>query len=156
LRVSEVAALKVRDIDNQRMVMRDRTWEGRQGALRHALRGPARHPAQLLAAGAADAVPVSAGGLVTGGLIAITSFILALTIANSIKIANQWERLVVLRLASSARFAGPGLFFIIPIIETVAYRIDIHVITSTFKAEKTMTRDTMPVDVDAVTFLEGG
>ena len=47
---------------------------------------------------------------------------------------------------------GPGLFFIVPIIETVAYRIDIRVITSTFRAEKTLTRDTVPVDVDAVLF----
>ena len=94
----------------------------------------------------------SAGGLVTGGLIAIISFIIALIIANSVKIANQWERLVVLRLGQFRALAGPGLFFIIPIIETVAYRIDIRVITSTFKAEKTMTRDTVPVDVDAVLF----
>ena len=85
-------------------------------------------------------------------MIAITSLIIALIIANSVKIANQWERLVVLRLGQFRALAGPGLFFIIPIIETVAYRIDIRVITSTFKAEKTMTRDTVPVDVDAVLF----
>ena len=47
---------------------------------------------------------------------------------------------------------GPGLFFIIPIIDTVAYWIDIRVITSSFKAEKTLTKDTVPVDVDAVLF----
>ena len=47
---------------------------------------------------------------------------------------------------------GPGLFFIIPIIETVPYWIDTRVITSSFKAEKTLTKDTVPVDVDAVLF----
>ena len=73
-------------------------------------------------------------------------------LANSVKIANQWERVVVLRLGRFHRLAGPGLFFIIPILDTVAYRIDIRVITSTFKAEQTMTRDTVPVDVDAVLF----
>ena len=98
----------------------------------------------------------SAGGYVTGAAIAIISLVIASIIANSVKIANQWERLVVLRLGQFRALAGPGLFFIIPIIETVAYRIDIRVITSTFKAEKTMTRDTVPVDVDAVLFLEGG
>ena len=47
---------------------------------------------------------------------------------------------------------GPGLFFIIPVIDTVAYWIDIRVITTSFKAEKTLTKDTVPVDVDAVLF----
>jgi regulator of protease activity HflC (stomatin/prohibitin superfamily) len=47
---------------------------------------------------------------------------------------------------------GPGLFFIIPIVDTVPYWIDIRVITSSFKAEKTLTKDTVPVNVDAVLF----
>ena len=84
--------------------------------------------------------------------IAVVSFIVASIVANSVKIANQWERVVVLRLGRFHKLAGPGLFFIIPIIDMVAYRIDIRVITSTFKAEQTMTRDTVPVDVDAVLF----
>jgi len=84
--------------------------------------------------------------------IAVASFIVASILANSVKIANQWERVVVLRLGRFHRLAGPGLFFIIPILDIVAYRIDIRVITSTFRAEKTMTRDTVPVDVDAVLF----
>jgi len=85
-------------------------------------------------------------------VIAIGAFLIASILAGSIKVANQWERIVVLRLGRFRTLAGPGLFFIIPILETVAYRIDIRVITSTFKAEKTMTRDTVPVDVDAVLF----
>ena len=84
--------------------------------------------------------------------IAALSFVVAGTLANSVKIANQWERVVVLRLGRFNWLAGPGLFFIIPIVDMVAYRIDIRVITATFKAEKTMTRDTVPVDVDAVLF----
>jgi regulator of protease activity HflC (stomatin/prohibitin superfamily) len=59
---------------------------------------------------------------------------------------------VVLRLGRFHKLAGPGLFFIIPIVDAVAYRIDIRVLTSTFEAEQTMTRDTVPVDVDAVLF----
>jgi regulator of protease activity HflC (stomatin/prohibitin superfamily) len=84
--------------------------------------------------------------------IAVLSFVVASILANSVKIANQWERVVVLRLGRFNRLAGPGLFFIIPILDMVAYRIDIRVITAAFKAEKTMTRDTVPVDVDAVLF----
>ena len=107
----------------------------------------------LFGLGLAVAYPSwSAGGYVTGAAIAIISLVVASIISNSVKIANQWERVVVLRLGQFRALAGPGLFFIIPILETVAYRIDIRVITSTFKAEKTMTRDTVPVDVDAVLF----
>ena len=84
--------------------------------------------------------------------IAVASFVVASIVANAVKVADQWERVVVLRLGKFRSLEGPGLFFIVPIIETVPYRIDIRVITSTFKAEKTMTRDTVPVDVDAVLF----
>jgi regulator of protease activity HflC (stomatin/prohibitin superfamily) len=94
----------------------------------------------------------NAGDYVTSAAIAIVGFVVASILANSVKIANQWERVVVLRLGRFHMLAGPGLFYIIPILDMVAYRIDIRVITSTFKAEKTMTRDTVPVDVDAVLF----
>jgi len=85
-------------------------------------------------------------------VIAIASFIAASIAANAVKVADQWERVVVLRLGKFRSLEGPGLFFIVPVIETTPFRIDIRVITSTFKAEKTMTRDTVPVDVDAVLF----
>lgn len=84
--------------------------------------------------------------------IAVVSVVIAFVVSYSVKIANQWERVVVLRLGRFRSLEGPGMFFIIPIIETVAYWIDIRVITSTFKAEKTLTKDTVPVDVDAVLF----
>ncbi len=58
----------------------------------------------------------------------------------------------MLRLGHFHALKGPGLFFIIPVIDTVAYWIDIRVITTAFKAEKTLTKDTVPVDVDAVLF----
>jgi len=67
-------------------------------------------------------------------------------------VANQWERVVVLRLGHFLSLKGPGLFFIIPIIDTVPYWIDIRVITTSFQAEKTLTKDTVPVDVNAVLF----
>jgi regulator of protease activity HflC (stomatin/prohibitin superfamily) len=84
--------------------------------------------------------------------VAVLSFFVASIVANAIKVANQWERVVVLRLGRFRSLEGPGLFFIVPILDAVAYRLDIRVITSTFRAEQTMTRDTVPVDVDAVLF----
>jgi regulator of protease activity HflC (stomatin/prohibitin superfamily) len=59
---------------------------------------------------------------------------------------------VVLRLGSFHALKEPGLFFIIPIIDSIPYWIDIRVITTSFKAEKTLTKDTVPVDVEAVLF----
>jgi regulator of protease activity HflC (stomatin/prohibitin superfamily) len=90
---------------------------------------------------------------ITGALwIAVIFFTIALIISSSIKIANQWEKAVVLRLGDFHSLRGPGLFFIIPVIDTIAYWIDIRVITTSFTAEKTLTKDTVPVDVDAVLF----
>jgi regulator of protease activity HflC (stomatin/prohibitin superfamily) len=76
----------------------------------------------------------------------------ALLIAASIQVADQWIRAVVLRLGKYHALSGPGLFFIIPLIETIPYWIDTRVLTSSFKAEKTLTKDTVPVNVDAVLF----
>jgi regulator of protease activity HflC (stomatin/prohibitin superfamily) len=84
--------------------------------------------------------------------IGVIAFVLALFVSLSIKIADQWERVVVLRLGKFLSLRGPGLFFIIPVIDVVPYWIDTRVITSSFKAEKTLTKDTVPVDVDAVLF----
>ncbi len=84
--------------------------------------------------------------------IAVSAFVIAIVASYSIKIADQWDRAVVLRLGRFRSLEGPGLFFIIPIIETVPYWIDTRVITGSFKAEKTLTKDTVPVDVDAVLF----
>jgi regulator of protease activity HflC (stomatin/prohibitin superfamily) len=84
--------------------------------------------------------------------IAIIAVAVATVVSYAVKIADQWEKTIVLRLGRFRSLEGPGLFFIIPIIETTPYWIDTRVITSSFKAEKTLTRDTVPVDVDAVLF----
>ena len=84
--------------------------------------------------------------------IGVGAFIIAIVVSLAIKVANQWERVVVLRLGKFHSLRGPGLFFIVPIIDSIPYWIDIRVITTSFKAEKTLTRDTVPVDVDAVLF----
>lgn len=75
-----------------------------------------------------------------------------LILAQAPKIAKQWERAVVLRLGKYVGLRGPGLFWITPFIETVTSWIDQRIITTNFKAEETLTSDTVPVNVDAVLF----
>ena len=70
----------------------------------------------------------------------------------SLKIARQWEKAVVLRLGKFQRLAGPGLFWVIPVVDLLANWIDHRVMVTPFSAEKTLTKDTVPVDVDAVLF----
>jgi regulator of protease activity HflC (stomatin/prohibitin superfamily) len=82
----------------------------------------------------------------------LVALIVAIIVAFAIKVADQWSRAVVLRLGRFNALRGPGLFFIVPIIDTIPYWIDIRVITSAFNAERTLTRDTVPVNVDAVLF----
>lgn len=73
-------------------------------------------------------------------------------IANMIKIADQWEKAVVLRMGKYKGLKGPGLFFIIPIVDKIDNYIDQRVRVTDFKAEQTLTKDTVPVNVDAVVY----
>jgi hypothetical protein len=70
----------------------------------------------------------------------------------SLKVASQWEKAIVLRLGKFHKLAGPGVFWLIPIVDTLANWIDHRVMVTPFSAEKTLTKDTVPVDVDAVLF----
>ena len=106
----------------------------------------------LLIVGFALAYAVSGAGYGPSGFIAVLTVVVASFVSYAVKIADQWERVVVLRLGRFRSLEGPGLFFIVPIVETVPYWIDTRVIASAFKAEKTLTKDTVPVDVDAVLF----
>ena len=85
-------------------------------------------------------------------IISAIALVVASLISSAVKIADPWDRAVVLRLGQFKSLRGPGLFFILPILDTIPYWIDTRVITTTFKAEKTLTKDTVPVDVDAVLF----
>ncbi len=99
--------------------------------------------------GVAADFAINRGSAEIGSVVAV---IVAAVIAWSIKIADQWNRAIVLRLGRFHALRGPGLFFIIPIIDTIPYWIDVRVITSSFSAERTLTKDTVPVNVDAVLF----
>ena len=70
----------------------------------------------------------------------------------ALKVASQWEKAVVLRLGKFNGLKGPGLFWLIPIIDNATMWIDHRVMVTSFSAEKTLTKDTVPVDVDAVLF----
>jgi regulator of protease activity HflC (stomatin/prohibitin superfamily) len=96
-----------------------------------------------------------------GGLVSLMAFnpigliagvLLGLLLAQSPKIARQWERAVVLRLGRYIGLRGPGLFWIVPFVDSVTSWIDQRVITTSFAAEETLTSDTVPVNVDAVLF----
>ncbi len=90
-------------------------------------------------------------GIITIPYLAI-SLIVSFAIACSIYIADQWEKAVVLRMGKYKGLKGPGLFFIIPIIDTVHNYIDQRVRVTDFKAEQTLTKDTVPVNVDAIVY----
>ncbi|HLY74750.1 MAG TPA: slipin family protein [Planctomycetota bacterium] len=84
--------------------------------------------------------------------IAIVALVLALLVCTAIKVASPWEKAVVLRLGHFRALRGPGLFMIVPVVDTIPYWIDTRIITTSFNAEKTLTKDTVPVDVNAVLF----
>jgi regulator of protease activity HflC (stomatin/prohibitin superfamily) len=85
-----------------------------------------------------------------GGILVV----IGLLIPASLKMANQWERAVVLRLGKLQKVAGPGLFFIVPVIDSVSTWLDQRIQTTAFNAEQALSKDTVPVDVDAVIFWQ--
>jgi regulator of protease activity HflC (stomatin/prohibitin superfamily) len=82
----------------------------------------------------------------------IVGVILGVLLSQAPKVARQWERAVVLRLGRYVGLRGPGLFWIIPFIDSITTWVDQRVITTSFAAEETLTSDTVPVNVDAVLF----
>lgn len=83
---------------------------------------------------------------------AAAGFVIALLIGASIKMADQWEKAVVLRMGKFRGLKGPGLFLIIPVIDRIDKYIDQRIRVTDFNAEKTLTKDTVPVNVDAVVY----
>ena len=107
----------------------------------------------ILAVGATAAFGLyRLSGEITAITVLACAFVLAYIVSSSLRVADQWNKAVVLRLGRFRSLEGPGLFFIIPLVETIPYWIDTRVLTSSFKAEKTLTKDTVPVDVEAVLF----
>ena len=95
----------------------------------------------------------AAGLAATASPLPLIAFVLlGLVLMQSPRIAQQWERAIVLRLGRFVGLRGPGLFWIVPFIDSVSSWIDQRTITTSFAAEQTLTSDTVPVNVDAVLF----
>lgn len=96
------------------------------------------------------------GGLFYLGLIGpellVGLLLLSVILSSSIHIADQWEKAIVLRMGKYSGLKGPGLFFIIPVVDQVNKYIDQRVRVTEFRAEQTLTKDTVPVNVDAVVY----
>jgi regulator of protease activity HflC (stomatin/prohibitin superfamily) len=110
--------------------------------------------AVFLVASVLGAILMSENGMndgIIGGYVTITTLI-GIYILFALKVASQWQKAIVLRLGRIHKLAGPGPFWIIPIIDTIPTWIDHRVMVTPFSAEKTLTKDTVPVDVDAVLF----
>jgi regulator of protease activity HflC (stomatin/prohibitin superfamily) len=92
----------------------------------------------------------SRGGYVVAAVLAIVAFL----IPQAIRVADQWERAVVLRLGKLSAIRGPGLFVIVPFIDEVASWLDQRIQTTQINAEKALSKDTVPVNIDAVIFWQ--
>ncbi|ACA90883.1 MULTISPECIES: slipin family protein [Burkholderia cepacia complex] len=84
--------------------------------------------------------------------LAVSLFIVAVLIALSVRVANVWEKFVILRIGKLHSVKGAGFFMIIPILDNVVAIIDERIQTTAFNAEQALTKDTVPVNVDAVIF----
>jgi regulator of protease activity HflC (stomatin/prohibitin superfamily) len=102
-------------------------------------------------------VLVAAGAAVESlapGLSGAPFFVLAVIVALSLKMANTWQKFVVLRAGKLQGVKGPGLFAIIPFLDSVVAVIDERIQTTAFSAEQALTRDTVPVNIDAIIFWQ--
>jgi hypothetical protein len=114
-----------------------------------------RFPVPALAAGVIGAGALG-GGLLAAGVLApvaaVAGAVAGLLLGSSLKFTDQWEKAVVLRLGRYQGLRGPGFFAVVPIIDRVSYHIDQRIRTTAFGAESCLTKDTVPVDVDAIAF----
>ncbi len=86
--------------------------------------------------------------------IIVAIFVAIIILSSSIRIINQWNRMAVLRLGKYKGIIGPGFYTIVPIFDSTPFRVDTRVLSTTFSAEKTLTKDNVPVDVDAILFWQ--
>ncbi|CAJ0777253.1 MAG: slipin family protein [Pseudomonadota bacterium] len=93
-----------------------------------------------------------AAGMFVSLLLAPVFVIAAILVASTLKMANAWQKFVILRAGKLQSVKGPGLFLILPIIDSVTAVIDERIQTTGFNAEQALTKDTVPVNVDAIIF----
>lgn len=90
--------------------------------------------------------------VVRAPIIGVVFLVLAVTMLYSLQMARQWEKAVVLRAGKLSGVYGPGLFFIVPVIDQITAWVDQRIQTTAVNAEQALTRDTVPVNVDAIIF----
>jgi regulator of protease activity HflC (stomatin/prohibitin superfamily) len=95
---------------------------------------------------------VAAGGLLLNIYLAVPLVVIAVIIGMSVKVANVWEKFVILRVGKLQSVKGAGFFMIIPVLDNVVAIIDERIQTTAFNAEQALTKDTVPVNVDAIIF----
>lgn len=114
-----------------------------------------RYPVPAVAAGVGGAAVVAGGLFLAGVALPVAGAVAvgaALVLGSSIKYSDQWEKAVVLRFGRYKGLRGPGMFAVIPIVDRIGYHIDQRIRTTAFAAESCLTKDTVPVDVDAIAF----
>lgn len=119
-----------------------------------------RYPLPAVLAGMVTAAGVAAVGLLAPIgwelfqpiVVPIVSAIAGLVAGSSVKYADQWEKAVVLRLGRYRGLRGPGVFAVVPVLDRISYHIDQRIRTTDFGAESCLTKDTVPVNVDAIAF----
>jgi len=113
-----------------------------------------RYPVPAVAAGVLGGAALGAATLAlapVGAAVAVGA-VVALLLGSSVKFADQWEKAVVLRMGKFRGLRGPGVFFVVPIVDRVSYHVDQRLRTTDFGAESCLTKDTVPVNVDAIAF----
>ena len=93
-----------------------------------------------------------AAAIAGGSYLGIVPILFGIAVIPSVKVANVWEKFVVLRAGRLQGIRGPGLFVIVPVIDRIAAVVDQRIQTTSFNAEQALTRDTVPVNVDAIVF----
>ncbi|HEY1929545.1 MAG TPA: slipin family protein [Caulobacteraceae bacterium] len=122
--------------------------------------GPGNRVAGLLSvltfvlAGLVVWLSISTGGSAPLFVLAGVLILIGLLIPQSLIMANQWEKAVVLRLGKLEAIRGPGMFWIIPFVDSISTWIDQRIQTTEFNAQEALSRDTVPVNVDAVVFWQ--
>ncbi len=107
----------------------------------------------LLAIGEFFAAMVPAVNTPLGGFTAVAAFFFALLIAIAIKIADQWEKIIVLRLGKFSSIKGPGLCLVIPIIDRTIF-VDIRILTLDIPKQQVITKDNVPVSINGVVYFQ--
>lgn len=122
---------------------------------RHHTPNDTRYSLAALVAGMIIGAAVAAALVIAGLAVEVAApaaVVVGVFVAASVKYTDQWERAVLMRLGRYRGLRGPGYFAIVPILDRVSYHIDQRIRTTAFGAESCLTRDTVPVNVDAIAF----